>query len=162
MFERIVVGLDGSDVSEIALHTGAELAKGLGVPLHLVRVADLAVVPWGPAEAAAAYAELSDEMTEEKREAEEYLESLAAPLRQAGQNVTVEVRSGPAAAELCEAAKPSDLLVVASHGRSGWRRLVLGSVAEEVVKHASAPVLVVRAAKPWTGFHPNDRESAGE
>jgi nucleotide-binding universal stress UspA family protein len=60
VFERIVVGLDGSDISEIALRTGAELAQGLGLPLRLVRVADLAVVPWGPAEAAAAYAELSD------------------------------------------------------------------------------------------------------
>ncbi len=147
MFERIVVGLDGSDVSEIALRTGAELAKGLSVPLHLVRVADLAVVPWGATEAAAAYAELSAEMVQEKREAEQYLEAHAAPLRQAGQDVTVEVRSGPAASELVEAVSPSDLLVVASHGRSGWRRLVLGSVAEEVVKHASAPVLVVRAVK---------------
>ena len=144
MFERIVVGLDGSDVSEVALGAGAELAKGLGAPLHLVRVADLTVVPWGANEAAAAYAELSDEMTQEKREAEQYLEALAAPLRQAGQNVTTEVRSGVAASELCEAVRPSDLLVVASHGRSGWRRLVLGSVAEEVVKNAPAPVLVAR------------------
>jgi nucleotide-binding universal stress UspA family protein len=147
VFERIVVGLDGSDVSEIALRTGAELAKGLGVPLHLVRVADLAVVPWGATEAAAAYAELSDEMVQEKREAEQYLEAHAAPLRQAGQDVTVEVRSGPAASELVEAVRPSDLLIVASHGRSGWKRLVLGSVAEEVVKHASAPVLVARASR---------------
>ena len=147
MFERIVVGLDGSDVSEIALRTGAELAQGLGLPLHLVRVADIALVPWGPAEAAAAYAELSDEMTEEKREAEAYLEARAAPLRQAGQNVTIEVRSGPAAGELCKAVSPADLLVVASHGRSGWKRLVLGSVAEEVVKNAPAPVLVARAAR---------------
>jgi nucleotide-binding universal stress UspA family protein len=147
VFERIVVGLDGSDISEIALRTGAELAQGLGLPLHLVRVADLAVVHWGPAEAAAAYAELSDEMTEEKREAEQYLEALAAPLRQAGQNVTIEVRSGPAAAELNKTVSPTDLLVVASHGRSGWKRLVLGSVAEEVVKNAPAPVLVVRAAR---------------
>jgi nucleotide-binding universal stress UspA family protein len=147
VFERIVVGLDGSDVSEIALRTGAELAKGLGAPLHLVRVADLAVVPWGATEAAAAYAELSDEMVQEKHEAEQYLEAHAASLRQAGQDVTVEVRSGPAASELCEAVSPSDLLVVASHGRSGWRRLVLGSVAEEVVKKAPAPVLVARATK---------------
>ena len=147
MFERIVVGLDGSDISEIALRTGAELAQGLGVPLHLVRVADLAVVPWGANAATAVYAELSDEMTREKAEAEQYLETLAAPLRQAGQTVTTEVRSGPAAPQLREAVRPADLLVVASHGRSGWKRLVLGSVAEEVVKNAPAPVLVARAAR---------------
>ena len=147
MFERIVVGLDGSNVSEVALRVGAELAQGLGVPLHLVRVADIAVTPWGPTAAAAAYAEITDEMAQEKREAEAYLESLAGPLRQAGQNVTIEVPSGPAVSELIAAVSPSDLLVVASHGRSGWKRLVLGSVAEEIVKNAPAPVLVARAAR---------------
>ena len=59
MFQRIVVGLDGSQVSETALRMGAELARRLDVPLHLVRVADLAVVHWGANQAAAAYAELS-------------------------------------------------------------------------------------------------------
>jgi nucleotide-binding universal stress UspA family protein len=147
VFDRIVVGLDGSNVSEVALRVGAELAKGLGAPLHLVRVADIAVTPWGPTAAAAAYAEITDEMAQEKREAEEYLESLAAPLRQDGQDVTIEVPSGPAVSELIEAVSPADLLVVASHGRSGWKRLVLGSVAEEVVKNAPAPVLVARAAR---------------
>jgi nucleotide-binding universal stress UspA family protein len=147
VFERIVVALDGSDVSETALRVGVELAKGLGAPLHLLRVADLAVTAWGPTEAAAAYAEITDERAEEKQEAEQYLESLAVPLRQAGVNVTTEVRSGAAAAELVEAVGPSDLLVVASHGRSGLQRLVLGSVAEEAVKHAPAPVLVARAAR---------------
>ena len=147
MFERIVVGLDGSEVSEIALGAGAELANGLGVPLHLVRVADMAVVHWGPTGAAAAYAELSDEMSREKQEAEQYLESLADPLRQAGQDVTIEVRSGPATSELVDAVRPSDLLVVASHGRSGLKRLVLGSVAEEVVKQSPASVLVARASR---------------
>ena len=145
MFERIVVALDGSDVSETALAVGAGLAKGLGVPLHLVRVADMAVLHWGPTGAAAAYAELSDEMTREKQEAEQYLEAHAAPLRQDGQNVTIEVRSGSAVDEIVDAVRPSDLLVVASHGRSGLKRLVLGSVAEEVVKQAPAPVLVARA-----------------
>ena len=147
MFERIVVALDGSEVSEAALAAGVAVAKGLDAPLHLLRVADLAVAPWGPTEAAAAYAEITDEMAQEKREAERYLNAAAAPLREAGMNVTTEVRSGAAASELCVAVGPSDLLVVASHGRSGWKRLVLGSVADEVVKNAPAPVLVARATQ---------------
>ena len=145
MFERIVVGLDGSQVSEIALETGAELARSLGAPLRLVRVADLAVVPWGANEAAAAYAELSEEMVREKEEATRYLESVAKPLRDAGLAVTTEVRSGFAARELAASAGPGDLLVVASHGRHGLERLVLGSVAEEVAKRSLASVLVARA-----------------
>ena len=145
MFERIVVGLDGSQVSETALQTGAELARRLGLPLHLVRVADLAVVPWGANQAAAAYAELSDEMVREKGEASQYLETVGRPLHDEGLAVSTEVRSGVAAQELAEAAGPGDLLVLASHGRHGLERLVLGSVAEDVVKGSPAPVLVARA-----------------
>ncbi len=144
MFERIVVGLDGSEVSEIALETGAGLARRLGAPLHLVRVADLSVVPWGASRAAAAYAELSEEMVREKDEAARYLEMKAQPLRDEGLSVTTEVRSGFSAPELTAAVGPADLLIVGSHGRHGLERLVLGSVAEEVVKNATVPVLVAR------------------
>jgi nucleotide-binding universal stress UspA family protein len=144
MFERIVVGLDGSQVSESALKTGAELTRRLELPLHLVRVADLAVVPWGANQAAAAYAELSEEMVREKNEATRYLETVAQPLRDEGLSITTEVRSGFAARELSASAGPRDLLIVASHGRHGLERLVLGSVAEEVVERSPAPVLVTR------------------
>ncbi|MBW3632408.1 MAG: universal stress protein [Chloroflexi bacterium] len=144
MFDRIVVGLDGSQVSETALKTGAELARRMGVPLHLVQVADLSVVPLGANQAAAAYAELSKEMVQEKGKAARYLESVAQPLHDEGLAVTTEVRSGFAAQELAGAAGPGDLLIVASRGRHGLERLVLGSVAEEVVKKSPAPVLVAR------------------
>ncbi len=146
MFERIVVGLDGSDVSERALTTGAELAQRLGVPLHLIRVADLAVVRWGTSEAAEEYAELSSEMQEEKEGARRYLATVAKPLQDQGMTVTSEVRSGSAARELLEAVAADDLLVVASHGRGGLERLLIGSVAEEVARKSPAPVLIVRAS----------------
>ncbi|MFN8592747.1 MAG: universal stress protein [Thermomicrobiales bacterium] len=146
MIERIVVGLDGSDVSEVALRQGAELAKRLNVPLHLIRVADLSVVRWGITEAAEAYAALSDEMRGEKDEATTYLESVAAPLRGEGLTITTEARGGFAARELIEAVTPSDILVVSSHGRHGLERWFIGSVAEEVARRSPAPVLIVRSA----------------
>jgi nucleotide-binding universal stress UspA family protein len=145
MFKRIVVALDGSAVSETALETGVELARGLDLPLHLIRVADLSVVPWGANEAAAAYAELSDEMVREKDEARQYLERVSRPPHEQGLAVTTEVRSGFAARELAEAVTPDDLLVVASRGRHGLERLILGSVAEEVARRAPASVLIARA-----------------
>jgi nucleotide-binding universal stress UspA family protein len=145
MFERVVVGLDGSDVSEEALRAGADLARRLGVPLHLIRVADLSVIPWGASEAAEEYAELSREMEDEKAEAQRYLDEVAQPLLAEGLPVTTEVRSGFAARELAEAVTPADLLIVASHGRHGLARWFLGSVAEDVARRASAPVLIVRA-----------------
>jgi hypothetical protein len=104
-----VVGLDGSQVSETALRMGAELARRLGLPLHLVRVADLAVVHWGANQASAAYAELSGEMVREKGKATHYLETVAQPLRDEGLNLTTEVRSGLAARELADAAGPGGL-----------------------------------------------------
>ena len=145
MYTRIVVGLDGSGLAESALRTGAELAKALNVPLHLVRVADLATVHWGATEASDSYAALSQEMEREKAAATSYLDVMAAPLRDEGLNVTTEVRSGTAARVLLELSTPSDLIVVASHGRHGLERLLLGSVAEEVARKAAGPVLITRA-----------------
>ncbi|MCA9876589.1 MAG: universal stress protein [Thermomicrobiales bacterium] len=145
MYTRVVVGLDGSDLSESALRDGAALAKALGVPLHLVRVADLANVRWGSSEASDAYAALSQEMEHEKVASTSYLDVMAAPLRDDGLTVTTEVRSGTAARELLKIAGPDDLIVVASHGRHGLERLLLGSVAEEVARKAPGPVLITRA-----------------
>ena len=144
MYTRIVVGLDGSELSESALRSGAELAKALGIPLHLVRVADLATVHWGATEASDSYAALSQEMDHEKTAAASYLEVMATPLRDDGLTVTTEVRSGTAARELLKLAGPDDLIVVASHGRHGLERLLLGSVAEEVARKAAGPVLISR------------------
>lgn len=145
MIERIVVGLDGSAVSEAALGKGAELARRMNTPLHLIRVADHSLVRWGASEAAETYASLSREMQAEVDEAERYLEAAAQSLRDEGMTVTTEARSGFAARELMEAVTPEDILVVASHGRHGLERWFIGSVAEEVARRALAPVLIVRA-----------------
>jgi nucleotide-binding universal stress UspA family protein len=101
-------------------------------------------VHWGASQASAAYAELSGEMVQEKKKATEYLETIEQPLRDEGLQVTTEVRSGLAARELADAAGPGDLLVVASQGRHGLERLLLGSVAEEVAERSRASVLIAR------------------
>lgn len=151
MIERIVVGLDGSDVSEAALRYGAELARRMGVPLHLVQVADLSVVRWGASDAAETYATLSREMQAEQEEAKRYLEAAAQPLRDEGMTVTTDARTGFAARELIDAVTPRDILVVGSHGRHGLRRWFIGSVAEEVSRRAPSPVLIVRASEGGKG-----------
>lgn len=107
MYTRIVVGLDGSDLAESALRSGAELAKALGVPLHLVRVADLATVHWGATEASDSYVALSQEMEHEQAAAATYLEVMASPLRDDGLEVTTEVRAGTAARELLKLSSPA-------------------------------------------------------
>ena len=82
------------------------------------------------------------------REAEAYLDEQARRLRQQGiARVETSVWYGPAASSLVEAAqrRQVDLIVMSSHGRSGLGRLVLGSVAESVLRAISTSILLVRA-----------------
>lgn len=67
-------------------------------------------------------------------------------LEQAGYSVSVEVRFGEPAEEIAEAVRQEaiDLVAMATHGRTGLRQLVLGSVAEQVLGHLTVPVLLVR------------------
>jgi nucleotide-binding universal stress UspA family protein len=148
VYERIVVALDGSELAERALAHGEELARRLGASLHLVRVADVARLRFGANEAALEYAALGGELAEEEAQAGAYLDGVGARLAERGLTATTEVRRGTAARELVEAVRPGDLLVMASHGRHGARRWLLGSVAEDVTRRAPAPVLLVRAAPP--------------
>lgn len=150
MFTRIVVALDGSQASEQVLDEAAELARRLGVPLRLLRVADLTVLRVGMTDAAFAYASLGSEIAEERERAAHYLEAVARPLRASGLTVTAEATSGFAAAGILAAARPGDLLAIASHGRSGPARWLLGSVAEEVARKATVPVLLVRVVESWS------------
>lgn len=145
MFDRIVVSLDGSDTSEQALPAATELASRLGVPLHLLRVADLAWLSLGASDAALEYAALGDAVGQEEQEARDYLAALEKRLSSDGLTVTTEVRTGFAAREIITAAKSGDILVMASHGRSGPARWLLGSVAEDVTRRAACPVFLIRA-----------------
>ena len=147
MFDRVVVTLDGSDTSEQALPAAAELARRLNVPLHLLRVADIAWLSVGASDAALEYAALGDTIGEEERAARDYLAAVEKRLATDGLTVTTEVRTGFASREIIAAAQPSDLLVMSSHGRSGPARWLLGSVAEDVTRRAASPVLLVRAGQ---------------
>jgi nucleotide-binding universal stress UspA family protein len=80
-----------------------------------------------------------------RRQAETYLAAQVTRLRDRDLAATGETRTGIPAGELLAAVKPGDLVVVTTHGRGGVRRWLLGSVAEKLVRLASAPVLLVRA-----------------
>jgi nucleotide-binding universal stress UspA family protein len=146
VFERIVVPLDGSELAEQALPAAEELARLSGGPLHLIRVVDLARLErYGAYGLAVEYAGFDMVAGEERQVAEKYLAEVAAGLRGRGATVTTEVVDGATTRVLIGATKPGDTLVMASHGRTGLPRWFLGSVAEEVVRHATVPVLLVRA-----------------
>src|SRR6185312_6924829 len=75
-----------------------------------------------------------------RRHAVQSLATESARLRSSGVEVTTQLLEGPPPATLAEATRGADLVVIASHGRTGFSRLALGSVAESVVRHSHAPV----------------------
>ena len=146
MFERIVVPLDGSALAENALPAAEELARLTGAPIHLVRVVDLTRLErYGAYGLALEYAGFEAVAEEERTVAREYLEREAAGLTGRGRAVTTEVADGLTPRVLVGLTKPGDVIVMASHGRTGMARWFLGSVAEEVVRHSAVPVMLVRA-----------------
>ena len=142
-FHQIVVPLDGSPLAERAVPVAGEIAERAGAALHFVRVHQLARYGAVPA---------TIEAEEVVRRAEEdYLERHA---REAAASYGVRASgevldAGPPAHVLADAiaARGADLVVMTTHGRTGASRAWLGSVADGVVRHATAPVLLVRATQ---------------
>jgi nucleotide-binding universal stress UspA family protein len=139
-FEKILVPLDGSALAETAIPTAVQLAKAQRGTVVLMRAA---AAPWLAGEA------VVDAQVAIVREAEEYLGALADRLRADGSGeVDTSVWYGAPATSIVDAAKSqrADLIVMTSHGRSGLGRLILGSVAESVLRGTMTPILLVRAS----------------
>lgn len=161
MYKRVVLPLDGSDLAELAIPHAVQLARLTGADLHLVRVIDiLGGQAFGAYVAieAAGYAEATGA---ELAESAGYLEEIQRRLADRGFRVTTELRRGPAAHEVTQCADAGDVIVMATHGRGGVRRWLLGSVAEEVVRHAPVPVLLVRGDQEAPA-ETRDLEALGE
>jgi nucleotide-binding universal stress UspA family protein len=150
MFNRVVVPLDGSPLAEQALTQAVELANRLDIPVTLVRVVDVTMLDrYGAYGLAAEYTAVGQLAAEEQEAADEYLAATMQRLAtEAKQPVTVRVMTGAAAKAIVEAAGPEDVIVMASHGRTGVKRWFLGSVAEDVMRKAASPVLLIRADEP--------------
>ena len=146
MYKRIVVPLDGSDLAEQALDEAKSLSRKLGSPLHLLRVVDTYRTQSLPATGMALdYSMLAELAEEEIEDAKTYLQQKVDDLKKEGFDVTGDVLHGPIARQIVAAADDDDVIVMSSHGRTGIKRWFLGSVAEEVMRHASCPVLLHRA-----------------
>ena len=138
--DRVLVPLDGSPLAEIALPQAlAVLRDSPSATLILLRAAEATTLPGvDPTEAQVAVV----------REAEEYLDGVATRLRGEGlSRVTTSVWYSSAAQAIVEAARVRrvDLIVMSTHGRSGLRRVVRGSVAESVLRRTGTPILLVSA-----------------
>jgi nucleotide-binding universal stress UspA family protein len=150
-FRHIIVGYDFSDDAHVALDQAMGLARHAGARITLVHagcVPEEPEVPPSMAATARAYRQVLLERLEESRQRLDEVRH-----RHSGQGVELSQLfvDGFADTALAEAARQlgADLIVVGSHGRTGFRRLLLGSVAEQTIRAADCSVLVVRGqARP--------------
>ena len=135
MYKKILVPLDGSELAEKSLGEAKGLAKLTGGRIDLLRVAWVLTVPG---------TDPTDKEVEVVGQAQAYLDQVAQGLGAEGFEVATHVRYGHPAAEIIDAAREADLVVMSTHGRSGLDRWALGSVAEKVLRHCGRPILLVR------------------
>jgi len=148
MYKKILAPLDGSQLAECTLAHTRAVAKGCQVPqVVLLRVIE--PIP----QVADIGAELSGDWRRNAEKgaqaaAKDYLAKVADNLKKEGITAETAVVSGMPANEILDYAKKNqvDLIVMSSHGRSGITRWVLGSVADRVLRHSTAPVLLVSPA----------------
>lgn len=142
MYNKILVALDGSKLSESILPYARFFGKALKTHLELLHVIDPdALMP----SVIAQQGHYDDIMTAEKKNTDEYLRSIAVSLSDSP-SVDCSVDIGKPADVIVNraAAQPGTLIAMATHGRSGVQRWLLGSVAEKVLQIASNPLLIVR------------------
>lgn len=148
MFHNILVPLDGSLRAERTLSVAARLARSRNATLTLVRVVYIqpevtaymipAVIP-------------NDALAErEEQEARDYLNGIATSPVLRGVTVKIAVGIGVPSQVILDTinATRADGVVIGSHGRTGLSRWALGSVAQAIVRHSSAPVLLLRQQGP--------------
>jgi len=145
MYKHILIAIDGSDLAGKALSQGLGLGKALAAQVTIVTVTE----PWatqvtGEAAIAFPFEEYEKAMA---ANAAEVLSKAGATASQAGVACsTVHVKERHPAEGILETAKARacELIVMASHGRRGLSRLLLGSQAQNVVTHSTIPVLICR------------------
>lgn len=149
MYQRILVPIDGSEPSRLAIQEAIKLAKSGASQIQLFHVVDEHLVgpTFDPSYVSSAI--YTDAIAAFQAQGRRILDEAATVLRQSGiepQCTFIETIGRRPADLIVEAARewPADLIVMGTHGRRGLRRLVVGSDAELVLRSASVPVLMVR------------------
>ncbi|HEU5190327.1 MAG TPA: universal stress protein [Methylomirabilota bacterium] len=143
MYKRVLVPVDGSPLSEGILPFILQIAAPLALEVVLVYV----ITPIAPQAIEGTKHFTVYDVEARLNEGREYLARVAAKVQ--GVRVTPEVRRGEPVAEIVAAARDTkaDIIAMTTHGRSGFSRLLFGSVAEAVLRQAEIPVLMMRPSK---------------
>lgn len=158
MYKKILLTLDGSEVATQAIPHASALAKATGAPVVVLQVIDSEAQIISQASGATIEpismgtitVEIAREAVQAQRQAAQAnLDAAKAVLAKDGvTNVTTVVREGSPGDQIVEAVEKegADVVVIATHGRTGIRRAILGSVADHVVRNTpTASVLLIRA-----------------
>ncbi len=149
MLKRILVPLDGSRLAESALRVAVRIAHASDGTVLLLRVIGVPTTftPYIYGSDMAQSPQLAQDLIDmEQENAEKYLAEIARLDMLAGIQVETTIIPGSAGLSILDTAKEEkvDLIVMSSHGETGFKRLALGSVAQYVSRHSSIPVLVLR------------------
>ena len=154
--KNILVPTDFSDGSAEAVRYAVDLAATLGATLHLMHVLEN---PFAPGAFMEMYTPPPPEyFTDMERIAEEKLRGTVTPEQKAQADIVLTTRLGVAASEILDRLQEEpkiDLVVMATHGRGGVARMVMGSVTDKVIRSAPCPVLTLR-----THPHPDAEPAA--
>ena len=145
--KKILVPTDGSDTSKSAMQYAVELAKSFQAKIILVMVADDRYLDWmGPAYFSTSMLEEIEKNTLEQ--AKKGLTDFWPSSLDASENITTLVIKGNPVDEIIDFAKREDIdmIVMGTHGRTGVSHMMIGSVAEKVVRLSPCPVLTVKPA----------------
>jgi nucleotide-binding universal stress UspA family protein len=150
MFNKILVPLDGSELSERALAPALALAQKPGGMVTLLRVPLVRSTLAAGLEGFDSYVKdwAQKQHTEERLQAETYLKALKITHTGAGYNLETCVANQEVLDSILELGKRHDVIVMSTHGYSGLTKLMMGSVTERVLAAAECPVLVIRSTKP--------------
>lgn len=145
MYQKVLVPLDGSEVAECALTHLKAIASGCDVvDVVLLKVMEPLSVPGDYVISEGDRVKLGSRY---RAEAQSYMETIVKQIGEGGLNVRADIIQGEAAESIVDYVDKQnvDLVIMATHGRSGIRRWAMGSVADKVVRHLNIPVLLVRA-----------------
>jgi len=155
MYKKVLVPLDGSELAECVLPHVESIVNGCTVKnVVFLRIVEPVSLPIGTVSDGGYIFTESDAAqirtkvdANSKTEAEKYLDQVVSQSKYGNASIKSEVVIGKTAESIAEYATKNevDLIIIASHGRSGISRWVLGSVAERIAHITCAPVLIVRA-----------------
>lgn len=140
LFKKILIPTDGSEYTKAAVRKGLEMAKAMGAEVTALYVVDQTSFINFPMDST-----IVSVYTLLEKEGGEAMDFVKKEAERIGVKLTTRIEEGSPSRKIVDLSADHDLVVMGTLGRTGFSKLLLGSVAERVVRFAKCPVLVVRS-----------------